>query len=87
MTAFETQVWSLVAGEVTLPSFEQWLYQHLEVEAEVGSGFFLRLLSADFRDMGAIAEILGGWMRQRYREPNRTLITEFLAGLDDDPFA
>jgi hypothetical protein len=77
----------LVAGEVTLAGFEQWLYQHLEVETEVGSEVFMRLLSADFRDAGAIAEILGGWMRQRYREPNRALLAAFLGGQDAEWFA
>jgi len=65
MTPFEQKIVDYCLKKISEKDFEQWIYEHPEVEEEIGSSIYIELLSSDFSD-SKIIEILNPWFITRF---------------------
>lgn len=74
MTEFENLVINFGLKTISAKEFEEWVYQHNEIEEEIGSDLYLDLISANFSNPNEVVDVLNPWFQKRY--PNAFLKTD-----------
>lgn len=53
----QTALWHFIRGDMPLTNFTAWLYAHEEIEAFLGPDFYLDVVSTDFENEQAVADL------------------------------